>query len=47
MDSLINQHRTADRGRVIADAIDLMLTGLDGGPEVLVGVGAGESGSDG
>jgi len=45
--ALIYQHRTADRDRVIADAIDLMLTGLDGGPETLVGVGDGESGSDG
>lgn len=45
--ALIYQHRTADRDRVIADAIDVMLTGLDAGPETLVGVGAGESGSDG
>jgi len=45
--ALIYQHRTADRDRVIADAIDLMLTGLDGGAETLVGVGDGESGSDG
>src|SRR4029079_9170739 len=28
--ALIYQHRTADRDRVIAAAIDLMLTGLDG-----------------
>jgi integrase len=49
--ALIYQHRTADRDRVIADAIDVMidvmLTGLGTGPETHVGVGAGESGSDG
>jgi integrase len=45
--ALIYQHRTADRDRVIADAIDVMLTGLDAGTETFAGVGAGESGSDG
>ena len=45
--ALIYQHRTADRDRVIADAIDVMLTGLDAGPETLASVGAGQSGSDG
>lgn len=45
--ALIYQQRTADRDRVIADAIDVMLTGLDASPETLLGVGAGESGSDG
>ena len=30
--ALIYQHRTADRDRVIADAIDVMLTGLEAGP---------------
>ena len=45
--ALIYQHCTADRDRAIADAIDVMLTGLDAGPESLVGVGAGESSGDG
>ena len=45
--ALICQHGTADRDRVIADAIDVMLTGLDAGPETLVGVGARKAGSDG
>jgi integrase len=45
--ALIYQHRTADRDHVIADAIDVMLTGLDAGPETLVAVGAGEPDSDG
>ena len=45
--ALIYQHRTADRDRVIADAIDVMLIGLDAGPETLVGVGAGGPGGEG
>jgi hypothetical protein len=40
-------HRTADRHRTIADAIDVMLTGLDAGSETLVGTGASESVGDG
>lgn len=45
--ALIYQHRTADRDRVIADAIDLMLTGLGAGPDTLAVVGASESDGDG
>src|SRR5665648_338665 len=42
--ALIFQHRTADRDRAIADAIDVMLTGFDELSETLVGTGAGDSG---
>lgn len=45
--ALIYQHRTADRDRAIADAIDLMLTGFDELPVQLVAAGASESSSDG
>ena len=45
--ALIYQHRTADRDRAIADAIDLMLTGFDELPEQLLAAGASESSSDG
>ena len=45
--ALIYQHRTADRDRAIADAIDLMLTGFDAAPETGVGTGIDESGDDG
>ena len=45
--ALIYQHRTADRDRAIADAIDVMLTGYDECPETPVGNGANESGGDG
>ena len=44
--ALIYQHRTADRDRVIADAIDVMLTGLGPGPETLADTGASELDSD-
>jgi hypothetical protein len=44
--ALIYQHRTADRDRAIADAIDLMLTRFDELPETSVAAGAGESSSD-
>ena len=45
--ALIYQHRTADRDRAIADAIDLMLTRFDELPETSVAAGASESSSDG
>lgn len=45
--ALIYQHRTADRDRTIADAIDVMLTALDAGPETGVGTGVDESEDDG
>ena len=45
--ALIYQHRTADRDRAIADAIDLMLTRFDELPETPVAAGASESSSDG
>jgi len=45
--ALIYQHRTADRDRAIADAIDVMLTRYDECPETLVGTDASESGGDG
>lgn len=45
--ALIYQHRTADRDRAIADAIDVMLTGYDECPETLIGTGASDSGGDG
>jgi integrase len=44
--ALIYQHRTADRDRAIADAIDVMLTGLIAAPETLVGSGVIESVGD-
>ena len=40
------QHRTADRDRAIADAIDVMLTALDAGSATGVGTGVDESGDD-
>lgn len=42
--ALIYQHRTADRDRAIADAIDVMLTALDAGSDTGVDTGVDESG---
>jgi hypothetical protein len=44
--ALIYQHRTADRDRVIADAIDVMLTAFDSAPENSGDTMANEPGDD-
>jgi hypothetical protein len=45
--ALVYQHRTADRDRAIADALDVMLVGFDEGSETGLGPGVAESSSDG
>jgi len=44
--ALIHRHRTADRDRAIADAIDVMLTGLVAAPGTLMGTGVVQSVGD-
>ena len=45
--ALVYQHRTADRDRAIADALDVMLVGFDEGFETGLGPGVAEPSSDG